>query len=144
MSSSPRPNTAVTARQDLRLARLWWAAGWILLVSVTWSCLEPARYVPNLHVSDKFEHAAAYFLMALWFGGLLERRRYPLLALGLLVLGAIIEVAQGLMGWGRQMDFWDFVADAQGVVLAIALLYAGLGSWMSQLERLFGLSREPS
>jgi VanZ family protein len=113
-----------------------------LLLLVVSGCLEPPRYVPNVHVSDKVEHAAAYFLLTFWFGGLLARRSYPGLAIAMLVLGALIEVAQGLMGWGRTADIRDFAADALGVALGLALLYAGLGSWMAQVERRFGLSRE--
>jgi VanZ family protein len=127
--------------KNLKFARLWWAAGWILLFGMIISCLEPPRYVPNLHVSDKIEHAGAYFLLTFWFGGLLARRSYPPMAVAMLVLGALIEVAQGAMGWGRTEDFWDFVADAEGVFAALVLIYAGLGTWLVHIERLFGLSR---
>jgi VanZ family protein len=144
MSDSHGATILSSRRRDLKLSRLWWLAGWTLLAIVVYGCLEPAKYVPNFHVSDKFEHAGAYFAMGFWFGGLLERRSYPLLAFALLLLGALIEVAQGLMGWGRTADVWDFVADSVGVFAALALIYAGLGSWMLQLEQRFGLAREPS
>ncbi|HKT73487.1 MAG TPA: VanZ family protein [Steroidobacteraceae bacterium] len=121
-----------------------WIIGWVLLATVIYTGLEPARYVPNLHVSDKVEHATAYFAMCFWFGGLLERRRYPLLTVGLLALGAAIEVAQGWMGWGRTADFRDFIADAAGVAVGLGFLWAGFGGWAYRLERRFRLSREPS
>jgi VanZ family protein len=144
MSTSAQQIASGTRRRHLRFARLWWAAGWILLIAVIVGCLEPPRYVPNLHVSDKLEHAGAYFLLTFWFGGLLARRSYPPMAVAMLILGALIEVAQGAMGWGRDEDVWDFVADAVGVFAALALIYAGLGSWLVQIERLFGLSRDPT
>jgi VanZ family protein len=111
---------------------------------ITASCLEPARYVPDFHVSDKLEHAGAYFGMTFWFGGLVHRRRYLILAFWMLAFGAGIEVAQGLMRLGRTADVWDFAADAVGIAAALALVYIGLGSWMWRIERLLGLSRESS
>jgi VanZ family protein len=81
--------------------------------------------------------------MTFWFGGLLENRGLVLLAASMLALGALIEVAQGLMGLGRQADAWDFVADAVGVFIALLCIHAGLNSWMAQFERRLGFSREP-
>jgi VanZ family protein len=141
----PRIQTpSVQLAPQLKLARLWWMAGWVIVLFITISCLEPPRYVPDLHVSDKVEHAGAYFGMTFWFGGLLRRRRYLLLAFWMLLFGAGIEVAQGLMGLGRTADVWDFAADAVGIAIALALVYIGLGSWMWRIEQFLGLSREPS
>jgi VanZ family protein len=127
----------------LKLARLWWLAGWALVIFVTVSCLEPPRYVPDLHLNDKVEHAGAYFGLTFWFGGLVRRTRYVILAFWMLAFGAAIEVAQGLMGWGRTADVWDFAADAVGIAAALALVYVGLGSWMGWIEQLLGSSRAP-
>jgi VanZ family protein len=62
----------------------------------------------------------------------------------MLLFGASIEVAQGVMGLGRDADVMDFAADAVGVAIALAMVYLGLGSWTERIERLFGLSLEPS
>lgn len=134
----------VEAGPALRLAPLWWAVGWAIVVFITISCLEPARYVPNLHLWDKLEHATAFFGMACWFGGLVRRRRYPWIAFWLLLFGAGIEVAQGLMKLGRSADIMDFAADSIGIAVALVLLYLGLGSWTRWIEQLVGLSREPA
>jgi VanZ family protein len=136
--------TEVLQKHPLKLANLWWLAGWGMVLFVTVVCLEPPRYVPDLHVSDKVEHASAYFGLTFWFGGLVGRTRYLILACWMLAFGAAIEVAQGLMGWGRTADIWDLAADAVGVAMALALVYIGFGSWMSWIERLLGLSREPN
>ncbi|HUK03226.1 MAG TPA: hypothetical protein VLW26_13190 [Steroidobacteraceae bacterium] len=125
------------------MRRLWWIIGWLLLIFITVSCLEPPQYVPNLHVNDKLEHAGAFFGLTFWFGGLVRRRSYPYLVLWMLALGGGIEIAQGAMGWGRDMDIWDFVADSVGVAIAVTLLYLGLGDWLARIERLLGLSRAP-
>jgi len=96
--------------------------------------------VPNLHVNDKLEHAGAFGLMTFLYAGVLERRRFPLLIGGMLLLGAGIEIAQGAMGLGRDMDFWDWVADAVGVFAAVIPAYLGLDSWMLYVEQRLGLS----
>jgi hypothetical protein len=70
----------------------------------------------------------------------MDRRRYSLMVVALLALGALIEVAQGLMGWGRTADVWDFAADVGGVFAAALPVYVGLQSWMLQVERRLGLS----
>ena len=127
---------------QLRLARLWWAIGWGMVLFIAVSCLEPAKYVPDVHLWDKAEHALAFFGMSAWFGGLVRRTRYPLIALTMLLFGGGIEIAQGLMGWGRDADILDFVADTVGITVAMVLLYLGLGFWTRWAEGLIWRSRD--
>ncbi len=119
---------------------LWWGLGWALVLFVLYGTLAPSPYVPDLHANDKLEHMGAFFGMTAWFGGLVSRRRYAALAFWMLLLGALIEVAQGVMGFGRDADMWDFCADSIGVAAASMLVYLGLGSWTSRLERFLGLT----
>jgi VanZ family protein len=128
----------------LEFPRLWWFIGWALVAFILYSTLAPSADVPNLHIWDKLEHAGAFFGLTLWFGGLIRRSRYALLALWMLLLGVAIELAQGYMGWGRDMDIHDFYADAIGVAVAFILLGAGLSQWAVYAERILGLSREPT
>ena len=134
------------ARPTLQLKTIWWVIGWTMVLFITLSCLSPPRYVPNLHLWDKLEHALAFFGLTFWFCGLVRLRSYPLVALAMLLFGAAIEIAQGLMGLGRDPDFFDWVADAVGVAAALAAVYVGvylsIGSWLARLEHLLGLSRE--
>ena len=129
---------------ELRLARLWWALGWAMVVFITVSCLEPPRYVPNLHLWDKAEHALAFGGMALWFGGLVRRSRYLVVGFVMLLFGGGIEIAQGVMRWGRDMDIMDFLADGVGISIALIALYLGLGAWACWVERVIWPPREPS
>src|SRR5581483_3372585 len=108
---------------------------------ITVSCLEPPHYVPNLHLWDKAEHALAFFGMSVWFGGLARRSRYPALAALMLLFGGAIEIAQGVMGLGRDADVKDWVADAVGIAAALSLLYLGLGGWARWIEALLFRSR---
>jgi VanZ family protein len=130
------------AAPRLHLALLWWVMGWGMVLFIAVSCLVPPRYVPNLHLWDKAEHALAFFGMTVWFGGLMRRGRYPWLALLMLLFGAGIEFAQGWMKLGREADIKDFLADAVGVAVALLLLWAGLWRWPRWIESLLGYSRE--
>jgi VanZ family protein len=86
-------------------------------------------------MNDKLEHMIAFGGLALCYGGLLEPRRYPYLFLALLALGGGIEIAQGLMGWGRDADWRDFYADTLGAALGLSLCMAGLRHWPSWVEQ---------
>jgi VanZ family protein len=132
------------AGPELRLPRLWWTLGWAMVLFITVSCLEPPRYVPNLHLWDKAEHAIAFFGLTFWFGGLVRRGRYPVIAVLMLLFGGGIELAQGAMKWGRDEDIMDFVADSVGVSIALILLYVGFGAWTRWVEQLIWPAREPS
>jgi VanZ family protein len=120
----------------LRLARFWWSVGWAMVLYIAISCLEPPRYVPNLHLWDKAEHALAFFGMSVWFGGLVRRTRYPVIAFLMLLFGGGIEIAQGAMRLGRDEDVMDWIADAVGIAVALTVLYLGLGAWTRWAERL--------
>ncbi len=132
------------AAPALRLAPLWWSIGWAMVIYITISCLEPPRYVPNLHLWDKAEHALAFFGLSVWFGGLVRRSRYAIIAVLLLVFGGAIEIAQGAMRLGRDEDIMDWLADAVGIAVALTVLYLGLGAWTRWVEGLIWRSRERS
>lgn len=118
-----------------RHARLWYGLGAVLILVVVIASLVPPRDLPHLRVSDKTEHLIAYLGLALWFGGLVPLRHFLWLALGLLALGGGIEIAQGLMGLGREADWRDFYADAYGTGIGLLVSLAGLRHWVRWLER---------
>ena len=126
-------------RKELRWGRFWWLCDWAILLAVVLGSLIPPNEFPKpvALFNDKVLHFVAYFLMAFWFAGSLERRRYPWVAIGLLVLGAAIEVLQYFMGFGRDADWRDFVADGLGVALGLGIALVGLGNWMAWIERQF-------
>jgi VanZ family protein len=123
-------------------AALWWTLGWAMVLLILYSTLAPSRYVPDVHLNDKIEHATAFLGMTFWFGGLVTRRRFWVLAVVMSAFGAAIEVAQGTMGLGRDMDIHDGIADTCGVLAALALLLTCVprsqGSWLRWVERLIG------
>jgi VanZ family protein len=125
----------------LRYRRLWMLLGLAMVAFVTVVCLMPGKDVPNLHVSDKFEHTAAFAVLAFWFGSIVVRRDYFWLALLLVMFGGLIEVFQGLMGLGREADLLDWRADSIGVALGMLLAITPLGKWAVFIEARLGKAR---
>jgi VanZ family protein len=119
----------------LRYSRRWYLVGALLVLVVIVSSLVPRQDLPRLGVSDKVEHCTAYLGLAVWFGGLLPPRRYALLGLALLLLGGSIEIAQGLMGLGREADWKDFYTDAVGAFAGLVMCLLGLRHWARWIEQ---------
>ena len=88
---------------------------------ILYMTLAPNEDVPGSSlVWDKAAHSIAFGLLTL-IGLLMSTHRRWLVAAGVMGLGIAIEVAQALMGFGRQGDWRDALADAIGVVLGVAL-----------------------
>ncbi len=130
------------AQHRLRFWWLWWALGWAMLAGTVNDSLE--RHPPHFtefFYSDKLMHFTGYFLLGTWFAGLVDRRRYLMTAALLIAFSGVIEIAQGLMHWGRQAEWLDFLANTLGVSTSFAIAYAGLGMWMIWIERLLRLQK---
>ena len=110
--------------KHLRLPWLWlglWLAyvAFVIVVSLG----PPATVGPEVPASDKWMHLGTYFLLAA--GAVQVFRPGRLLvavAVGLVLLGIALEVAQGSLTDDRMMDWRDAVANALGVALGIATL----------------------
>ena len=88
-------------------APAWIAASLLLVALVVWGSLVPGPAAPPVDHFDKFQHAAVYGLLALWFTGLAARRHYVTVAAALIALGVLMEVLQQAMhlGPGRGFGF---------------------------------------
>lgn len=119
----------------IRLARaLPMLAAWLFfpaLAVVLWGELAPGT---GLNLWDKLEHFLAYFGLA-GLATVALGRRAPWAALGLIVLGGLLEILQGFTG--RDPSFADELANTIGVM---AGWLAGFGVNAS-LRRLVGASR---
>jgi VanZ family protein len=113
--------------KPLRRRRAWLALWLCAVGAVIVVCLLPGPDLPELPVSDKFEHALAFALLAGSAVQLFERGR-PLLtiAVGLVALGAGIELAQGFLTTTRAMEAADVLADAVGVVAGSLVAFTPL------------------
>lgn len=114
--------------------------GWVLIALAILASLSPTQNLPDIGTSDKLGHLTAYALMTLWFSGIYPRSRYALIGFGMLVLGALIEWAQGAMGLGRQADMYDLVANTSGIVAGLIGAWFGLGGWAQRVETFFASS----
>lgn len=119
----------------LRYPRLWGAFGWLLVLGVVAGSLLPGPSLPTIGVSDKIEHAGAYFLLMVWFAGIYHRKYQGAIAVGLVGLGVALDVLQ-LMTRTRQFDVADIVANSVGILLGLVLSLSVLGGWCQRLERL--------
>ena len=120
----------------LRYPRAWLCLGLLMALFITVMSLLPANNLRSLGISDKIEHAAAYAVLAFWFASVMRRWDYLYLFLALLAFGGGIEIAQGLMGLGREADLLDLAADAAGSVVGLGLAATPLGRWASFIEGL--------
>jgi VanZ family protein len=117
---------------------LWRALGFIMVAFVIFASLipQPDKVLP-VHYWDKAEHATAYAVMALWFGGVYSVRRYGYVGLLLLAMGVALEFIQAHVG--RHFDVMDMVADALGILLGlgISLTRLNAGLLFSLVETIF-------
>ncbi|MBN8280737.1 MAG: VanZ family protein [Gammaproteobacteria bacterium] len=116
----------------LRFGRVWLAAGFLFLGVGLYSALTPNPGGLAL-LNDKLVHGAGFMAFMLWFGGIVEPRRVPRVALALALYGLLIELLQSLTAT-RQAEFLDLAADVAGVLLGWLLGAAGLSRWCTVLE----------
>lgn len=112
----------------LRFIKIWWPTLLtlaVVLYATLWPDPAGAEQVNLFPGADKLVHA-------IMMGGLasaimFDRRRaghklykHYIVAVGLVVVAfsAFLELAQQAMGLGRTLDWFDFIADVVGVVVA--------------------------
>ncbi len=103
----------------------WWLAWWLLIVAVVVASLLPANDMPALPAgSDKLEHLLAYAVLMAGAVQLFARRASVLgAALGLVLMGLLLEQLQAQMALGRERDWHDVLANGLGVLLGAATLF---------------------
>ena len=94
----------------------------LLCLGITILSLLPGSYLPpqTFNIWDKAQHAGAFLLLSLMALHVFPKRTGSVVC-GLLLYGAVIEVAQSATGW-RYGDWQDLLADAVGV-------WAGFAVW---------------
>jgi VanZ family protein len=124
---------------SLRFPKLWLSVGWVAVALAIVVCLLPSDRLPQPpSLSDKSEHFICYLLLSCWFAGIYPRTRYWVIGVGLIVMGVLIEIAQGSMGWGREGDVRDVLANCTGVLAGLLLSWWWLGGWAQRVESLVG------
>jgi hypothetical protein len=119
--AAPRPEPSRTWAQ-----RGLWAATLCLWAGLFIGTHIPARAMPDVRVSDKTLHAAAYFSLAAmiylstWIANP-SRRRLAVLVLAIcMIYGAIDELLQPFVR--RHADLEDWLCDVAGAAAAVMLL----------------------
>lgn len=109
-----------------RLSRAAFPIGLLLVVALS---LIPQEAMPPTGLWDKANHVLAYAALAAT-GSLAYRgvRSWVLVAVGLLILGAALEVVQSALP-DRVASFHDVAANAVGVALGALLAVGGDVSW---------------
>ncbi|HKE94491.1 MAG TPA: VanZ family protein [Povalibacter sp.] len=118
----------------VRHGRFWLVIGWLLIIVAFVVCLLPGKDLPEVQLSDKYEHTILYLILTLWFTGLYPRSRYAVIATALFVMGVTIEIAQGAMHLGRTADVHDVMANTAGILIGLMLALAGLGGWAQWID----------
>lgn len=117
--------------------RWTWVLGWAVLIEVLLLWPSPPE-VPRLFRSigfDKIVHAGLFAVQAVLGAWALEERgrsAWPALV-GAIAFGALTEVQQHLMP-SRAMELGDFLADAAGAAVGLAL-FAALAPTRRELHR---------
>lgn len=123
--------------KPLRRRRTWLAMWLLAIATVVAACLLPSSELPKVPLSDKLEHALAFFALSVAAVQLYQRGRpLAIVAVGLLALGAGIELAQALLTTTRAMEGADLVADGIGIALGVATAWTPFGNLLLRLDHL--------
>ena len=122
-----------TVLLPLRYAHIWATLGAVLLAVTLILALVPEPGQLPIDYTDTFAHGLAFMALMLWFSGVVEVRRLPMLAICLAAYGVLIELLQSLTAT-RQPELLDLGADIAGILLGWILSIAGLRRWCFWLE----------
>lgn len=114
---------------------LLWSGLWVLAIAVVVvASLVPASGLPDLKVSDKFEHFIAYAVLSAGAVQLFARRlSWGFVCVLLVLMGIGLEYLQAQMGLGRMLDRADALANAIGVLIGLATAFT---PWRDALLRI--------
>jgi len=118
----------------LRHPWVWLGLGWLFVALAVVTSLVPGQKLPDVHMSDKWQHSIGYTLLTLWFTGIYPKASYWKVGGAMLGLGIAIEIAQGAMPFGRQMDIRDVGANSLGIMIGLMLALLGVGGWAQKIE----------
>ena len=104
--------------KKLKFFKLWFTLGCLLVGLVIFFSLSPSQpdITPFSH-SDKIIHILVYAFIMFYFGCIyLPERIYRRLGIGFILMGFVLELIQGLIGY-RTMEYLDMLANSTGVLI---------------------------
>ncbi len=94
---------------------------WCVLIAVGIVSLLPREALPETHLWDKLEHAAAYAILCVIGVVSYPRKRTRwVLLIGLVAFGTALELGQSFVP-GREASSADVIANTFGVVIGFAV-----------------------
>jgi len=117
--------------------------GWLMMLLIAVGSLSPSLPKAASGVSDKLLHFTAYAGLAFMFAGVIERRHWGRVMVGLLLFGGAIELAQEYLTTSRGGEWLDMAANAMGVVAGMFTAALFPRSWCRQVEIMAGLHGAP-
>lgn len=123
----------------MKLMRIEWGIGCLLVLAAAVICLVPGDEVPKpFEYNDKLSHVTGHAVLAAYFTGLVPRRGWWKIFVFLLCFGTAIEFAQYFMQLGREGDPRDVVANSAGALLGLLAGYLGVSRWPELVARVLG------
>ena len=133
----------------LQHAGLWRFLSLMILLAVLAATVSPGLWFDSktkaliwFENTDKWLHGLTFLFLAVWFGGLWERRAYWRIAIGLMLFGFVVEGCQLLVSY-RTADWLDIVANAAGIIVGLTAATAGLGGWGLWVEARYSRFSRP-
>jgi VanZ family protein len=124
---------------EIALRRLWTGTVLALVAFIIWSSLSPQPFVPIENLSDKAEHFLAYLSLGLLGSGIATPRGLRIAMLRCFLLGAALEIAQGLLTEHRHAEWGDLAANTAGILTAWLITGWGRAGWayrvLARLQR---------
>ena len=117
--------------------QLWLGTWWAMVGAVVVGSLLPALFLRDLPPgSDKLQHLLGYAVLAATAVQVFATRRALLCAgIGLVVMGVLVEIAQGTLTTTRVLDARDALANSIGVVLGLATVRTPVRDALLRIER---------
>ncbi len=109
--------------------RLWTGAVLALALFIIWSSLSPQPLVPSATLPDKAGHFLAYLSLGLLGSGITAPHRLRIAMLRCFLLGAALEVLQGLLTEHRHAEWGDLAANSAGILTAWLITGWGRAGW---------------
>lgn len=114
----------MSALRPLHWPGLWLGTWALMMAAIVAGSLAPAEDLPQVWFpgADKLQHLLGYAVLSGYAAMLFaSRRALGTAAAGLVLLGILIEGAQGALTASRQADLADMLANLAGVALGQAL-----------------------
>jgi VanZ family protein len=126
------------------MIRVWWVLGILLVCVALVVCLMPMPQMNQpFNFNDKIAHGVGHAGLAMYFSGLVERRRWWKLFAFLLLFGVLIEFAQHYMNVGRDGDVRDVIFNALGSLTGLLAGHLGVSRWPVWISWMLGKRAVP-